>query len=119
MDWQIGYGRNITLFNARSGKVVLQPHVAIGITTGKSQSTYVDSDGNTMDYESNGEVQGINATLGARLSYEVGRFGFFTDESYTQSQLQHPFLDGNAYYDMRYFTNTLCVSFQLNKNKKK
>ncbi len=119
MDWQIGYGRNITLTNTISGKVVLQPHVAIGITTGKSESTYVDSNGNTMDYSSNGEVQGINATLGARLSYEVGRFGFFTDESYTQSQLQHPFLDGNAYYDMRYLTNTLGVSFQLNKNKKK
>ena len=117
MDWQIGYGRRITLVENKSEKVVMVPHIAVGISTGKTQSSYTDSQGNRQDYESGGEVQGVNVTVGNRLQYERKRLSFFMDESLTASKLRHPFLDGSAVYDMRYLTNTIGISFQLNRAK--
>lgn len=119
MDWQIGYSRKITLLEDHGMKVVLSPNVAAGITTGKTQSSYKDSEGRIEEYESAGEVQGVNFSCGARVDYELGRCSFFVDNRMTFSKLQHPFLDGKATYDMKYFTNTIGISFQLNKTKSK
>lgn len=119
MDWQIGYSRKILLLEDHGMKVVFSPHVAAGISTGKTQSSYKDSEGRIEEYESAGEVQGVNLSCGARIDYELGRCSFFVDNRITFSKLQHPFLDGKATYDMKYLTNTMGISFQLNKTKPK
>ncbi len=119
MDWQIGYSRKILLLEDHGMKVVFSPHVATGITTGKTQSSYTDSEGRREEYESAGEVQGMNFSCGARVDYELGRCSFFVDNRLTFSKLQHPFLDGKATYDMKYMTNTMGISFQLNRTKSK
>lgn len=119
MDWQLGYGRRISLNKIGASNAYLSPHVAAGITTGQTQSSYKDDHGRVEEYKSSGEIQGANFSCGARLEYELGRCSFFVDNSVTFSKLKHPFLDGTATYDMKYNTQTAGIAVQLTRYKKK
>lgn len=122
MDWQLGYGRDITLLDTeKAGKVVYRPSVYAGISYGYHVDVY-NKPNEYWQYDQNQskfEIQGGNVSLGNRLSYEYGRANIFAENKFTFSHLEHTFMDGRAEYNMKYNATTVGVGYQINKTKKK
>jgi hypothetical protein len=109
MDWQLGYGRNITIADTHKyGKLVYTPSVYAGLTSGKHYDVYVkpgaywDFDGS----EDKMKIQGGNVAIGNKIKYEYGRVNVFVENKFTFSHLEHQFMDGTAKYNMKYNATT-------------
>jgi len=124
MDWQVGYGRNITLLDANKyGKLVYTPSVHAGVTTGQHLDVYV-KEGEYWefnDYKDKSRVQGANVSVGNRLKYEVGKFNTFVENRFNFSHLEHPFMEpgGKASYNMMYTNTTFGIGYQFYQTKPK
>jgi len=121
MDWQIGYGRKLVIFeNPKAGKLSYIPRVDVGLTSGQNRTVYVKKDEywEFDEKEDKHRIQGVNASVGHRIEYERGKVGMFVDQKVTVSKLQHGFLDGTASYNMLYSPITFGLSFQIYQQKK-
>ncbi|MFN8578640.1 MAG: hypothetical protein U0354_17570 [Candidatus Sericytochromatia bacterium] len=122
MDWQVGYGRNITLLETqKAGKLVYTPSVHVGVTTGKHLDVYLKPNEywEFNDYEDKTRIQGANFSVGNRLMYEYGRFNAFVENRFNFSHLEHQFMDGKAEYNMKYTNTTFGVGMKIFETKGK
>jgi hypothetical protein len=122
MDWQVGYGRNITLLeNEKAGKLVYTPSVHVGVTSGKHVDVYVKENEywDFDNYEDKTRIQGANVGIGNRLMYEKGKVSVFAENRMNFSHLEHQFMDGKAEYNMKYMNTTFGVGFKLFETKPK
>lgn len=122
MDWQLGYGRNITLVDAHKyGKLVYTPSVYAGLTSGKHYDAYVKPNAywDFEDSEDKNRIQGANFAIGNKLKYEYGRANIFVENKFTFSHLEHQFMDGTAKYNMKYNATTFGLGFRLYETKPK
>ncbi len=110
MNYQIGYGRKFTIFDSpKSGKLVYAPHVDAGVTIGGARSIYIVKNESWEEHRDPMGLQGLNATAGHRLEYQIGKVAMFVDQKYTKAQMDHSFLDGTASYKLDYSTVTFGV----------
>jgi hypothetical protein len=120
MDWQIGYGRKMVVFDTpKAGKLSYIPRVDVGLTSGKNRTVYV-KEGQYWEYdeiEDKHRIQGANLSIGHRVEYERGKVGLFVDQKVTASKLHHGSLDGTASYNMLYSPVTFGLSFQIYQKK--
>lgn len=122
MDWQVGYGRNITLLETqKAGKLVYTPSVHVGVTSGKHLDVYLKPNEywEFNDYEDKTRIQGANFSIGNRLMYEYGKFNAFVENRFNFSHLEHQFMDGKAEYNMKYTNTTFGVGMKIFETKGK
>lgn len=122
MDWQFGYGRNITLMNNdKYGKLLYTPSIYAGVTSGQHVDVYAKPNEywEFNDYEDKHRIQGLNASFGNRLQYEYGKASVFVENKTTVSHLKHQFMDGTAEYNMKYNATTFGLGFKLYETKPK
>lgn len=118
MDWQIGYGREIAIFENGKSSLTYEPHVAAGITTGETNTGYVDGSGDLHRGSGKHEVQGGNVSIGQKLDYSRGRVSVFLDQSLNAAFIKHQFAeDGEASYDLMSNSVTLGVGVTLFQSK--
>jgi hypothetical protein len=125
MVWQIGYGRQITIFDSRkAGKLSYIPKADIGINTGGVRSVHIQRNENSNGYDmqdvtEGSGITGINASIGHRLEYQKGKVSLFVDHKTIYSKISHGYLDGTAEYDLRMSPVTFGVGIDLFSNNKK
>jgi hypothetical protein len=122
MDWQLGYGRNITLVDGKKyGKLVYTPSIYAGLTSGKHYDVYVKPGAywDFDDAEDKMKIQGANIAVGNKIKYEYGRANIFVENKFTWSHLKHQFMDGTAEYNMKYNATTFGLGYKLFETKPK
>jgi hypothetical protein len=112
--WQIGYGRQIPIFNSKLGKLTYIPKADIGGNSGKARSIGL---GNL--YEDEDRVQGYNFSLGHRLEFQKGPIGLFLDHKIIFSNVETGFLDGKINYNLISTPLTFGLSIDIFTKKKK
>lgn len=123
MVWQVGYGRQITIFDSRkSGKLTYIPKADIGINTGGARSVHISPDlenggYDMIDYTESSKIQGLNVSIGHRLEYQKEMVSIFLDHKTIYSKMNHEFLGGTAEYNLRYSPVTFGVGIDLFSNK--
>jgi hypothetical protein len=120
MVWQIGYGRQLTLFESKkAGKLTYIPKADIGISTGAARSVRIVPGVAWDDYTDDYKVQGYNASVGHRLEYQKGIVSMFVDQKVIFSKTKHGFYDGTAEYNLISTPLTFGIGIDLFSKKKK
>ena len=120
MNYQIGYGRKITIFgNNKDGKLTYIPRIDIGITFGAAQTYQIDKDNQLKEHFDKEKIQGTNYSIGHRLEYQKGIFAVFVEQRQTSSSMDHAFLDGSANYHLDYSATTFGIVVDILKFKSK
>ncbi len=123
--WQIGYGRQITLFDSRrGGKLTYIPRADIGITTGAARTVHIQRDesgkgSELVDSTEKFGIQGLNASIGHRLEYQRGKASIFIDHKTTFAKMHHSFGEGTIDYNLRYTPITFGIGIDLFSGKAK
>jgi hypothetical protein len=120
MNWQVGYGRQLTLFKSdKLGKLTYIPKADIGIATGKARSVNIIPGVAWDDYYDDLKIQGINASVGHRLEFKKGKVSMFVDHKTIFSKIKHGFYNGTIEYNLRATPITFGIGVDLFSPKKK
>lgn len=118
---QIGYGRMISIFETpRFGRLTFIPRFDVGVNTGQARSVHIVRGERWDDFnEGKMGLQGYNASLGARMEYQKGKFSMFVDSKVIYSKMEHGFFDGTVKYDLISTPITFGVGIDVFSGKKK
>jgi hypothetical protein len=119
MDWTIGYGRKIKLFNTKDFGVMYVPRVDFGFSVGKARSVRIVPGQVWDDNKGKIEIQGGAMSVGHRLEVYKGRLSLFIDQRLVYSTQTHGFYDGTVSYKLMYIPTTFGMSYQLFEFKRK